>query len=274
MRVTCMWKATGKNRFHVQKYGHPSEFGFKDVIHAWKAERNGIPTSSSPSTSESAPNTSSRWATITTTSTLWAQQIPAVELRRDRAQKDIIGGWAKQRARAQGLPFGNQHPCLARLELDEPAQGADKNGPKAGVPYDGKLTKAGRQGEMVGRARSAGSLRPESSGRSNFQSGPSFHARLHWGNGISSADLAYCQNFYNRTADLIKKYQPDLLYSTTRHPAALARFGRRPQDRGGFLQLESRQVGGGRSEGVLFGKILTDDRRNACVWTSSAACSI
>ena len=26
-------------RFHVEKYGHPSKFGFKDVIHEWKAEK-------------------------------------------------------------------------------------------------------------------------------------------------------------------------------------------------------------------------------------------
>ena len=25
-------------KFHCQKYGHPSKFGFKDVIHQWKAE--------------------------------------------------------------------------------------------------------------------------------------------------------------------------------------------------------------------------------------------
>lgn len=25
-------------RYHVEKYGHPSEFGFKDVINEWKAD--------------------------------------------------------------------------------------------------------------------------------------------------------------------------------------------------------------------------------------------
>jgi hypothetical protein len=25
-------------KYHVQKYGHPSKFGFKDVINEWKAE--------------------------------------------------------------------------------------------------------------------------------------------------------------------------------------------------------------------------------------------
>ena len=26
-------------KYHVQKYGHPSKFGFKDVIHQWKADQ-------------------------------------------------------------------------------------------------------------------------------------------------------------------------------------------------------------------------------------------
>src|SRR6478609_7548521 len=28
-----------QNKYHVQKYGHPSKFGFKDVIPTWKAEK-------------------------------------------------------------------------------------------------------------------------------------------------------------------------------------------------------------------------------------------
>src|SRR5262245_26320721 len=27
-----------QNKFHIQNYGPPSQFGFKDVIHQWKAE--------------------------------------------------------------------------------------------------------------------------------------------------------------------------------------------------------------------------------------------
>jgi alpha-L-fucosidase len=26
-------------KYHLKKYGHPSQFGFKDIIHQWKAER-------------------------------------------------------------------------------------------------------------------------------------------------------------------------------------------------------------------------------------------
>jgi alpha-L-fucosidase len=29
---------SGQNKFHVAHYGSPKDFGFKDVIHEWKAE--------------------------------------------------------------------------------------------------------------------------------------------------------------------------------------------------------------------------------------------
>src|SRR6188474_1489291 len=32
-------EGTDKYKIHLQKYGHPSQFGFKDVIHQWKADK-------------------------------------------------------------------------------------------------------------------------------------------------------------------------------------------------------------------------------------------
>jgi hypothetical protein len=32
-------EGSGQNRSHVARFGHPSEFGFKDVINQWKAEK-------------------------------------------------------------------------------------------------------------------------------------------------------------------------------------------------------------------------------------------
>jgi len=32
-------EGSNKNKFHLEKYGHPSVFGFKDVINEWKAEK-------------------------------------------------------------------------------------------------------------------------------------------------------------------------------------------------------------------------------------------
>jgi hypothetical protein len=56
-------------------------------------------------------------------------------------KKDLIGGWAKA-ARKHGLRFGVSVHASHTWMWYEPAQGADKEGPFAGVPYDGKLTKA------------------------------------------------------------------------------------------------------------------------------------
>ena len=32
-------QGTPQNRYHVRKYGHPSKFGYKDIIPQWKAEK-------------------------------------------------------------------------------------------------------------------------------------------------------------------------------------------------------------------------------------------
>ena len=55
--------------------------------------------------------------------------------------KDIVGTWAKL-AHDAGMPFGVSVHSARAWSWYEDAQGADTNGPLAGVPYDGKLTKA------------------------------------------------------------------------------------------------------------------------------------
>src|ERR1035438_9826672 len=32
-------QGSGQNKYHVANYGHPSEFGYKDIIPLWKAEK-------------------------------------------------------------------------------------------------------------------------------------------------------------------------------------------------------------------------------------------
>jgi len=59
----------------------------------------------------------------------------------------LIGGWAKA-ARKNGLHFGvSVHNGGWTWRWYEPAQGADTDGPLAGVPYDGKLTKSDGKGQ-------------------------------------------------------------------------------------------------------------------------------
>ena len=61
-------QGSAQNKSHIEHYGPPSKFGFKDVIHFGRP-RTGIRKNWSPSTSAPARNTSSHSATTTTTST-------------------------------------------------------------------------------------------------------------------------------------------------------------------------------------------------------------
>jgi alpha-L-fucosidase len=90
--------------FHVKKYGHPSRFGFKDVINDWKAE-NWNPDHlmqlykragaqyfvGMASHHDNFDNYNSKY-----------QPWNSVNM---GPKKDVIGGWAKA-AREQGLRFG------------------------------------------------------------------------------------------------------------------------------------------------------------------------
>jgi len=38
MLATCITKAAIQYKFHLAHYGNPKDYGFKDLIHEWKAE--------------------------------------------------------------------------------------------------------------------------------------------------------------------------------------------------------------------------------------------
>ena len=149
-------------------------------------------------------------------------------------KKDIVGTWAKA-ARDAGLRFGVTVHAARAWSWFEPAQGADKDGPLAGVPYDGKLTKADGKGTWWE------GLDPQDLYAQNHAPG-------------QKPDAAYCTKFYNRTIDLINKYQPGPALLRRRlhqhRPAALRRGPHgRAAHRRPLLQLEPqparRQAGGG-----------------------------
>ena len=130
---------------HLAEYGHPSTNGFKEVIHAWKAEHfdpdrllkfykdNGAKIFMALANHhDNFDNFNSKY-----------QPWNSVNV---GPQKDLIGGWAKA-ARKNGLRFGVSVHASHAWTWYEPAQGADKTGPLAGVPYDGKLTKADGKGQ-------------------------------------------------------------------------------------------------------------------------------
>jgi alpha-L-fucosidase len=254
-----------QGKYHREHYGHPSKFGFKDVINQWKAE-NWDPEKllalykragakyfvALANHHDNFDNFDSKY-----------QPWNSVNL---GPQKDLIGLWAKA-ARANGLRFGVSVHASHAWTWYEIAQGADKKGPLAGVPYDGKLTKADGKGQWWEGLDPQDLYAQNHKPSKNFDNPGNIHGIWGWdaSQGCSIPDAAYCEKFYNRTIDLINKYQPDLLYfDDTALPLwPISDAGLRIA---AHFYNSNMLWHGGKLEAVLNGKILNQQQRKCMVW--------
>ena len=85
------------------------------------------------------------------------------------------------------------------------------------------------------------------------------------GNGVSVPSQNYVTNFYNRTLDVINRYNPDLLYFDVTvlpfYPISDAGL-----KIASHFYNHSMKTHNGKLEAVLFGKILDENQRKALVW--------
>ncbi len=249
--------------WHVAHYGHPSEFGFKDVIHRWRAE-NWDPDKLVALYARAGAQYFVALANHHDNFDLWDSKYQPWNSVRVGPKKDLIAGWAAA-ARAHGLRFGVSVHAAHAWSWYETAQGSDQTGPLAGVPYDGKLTRAD------GRGKWWDGLDPQDLYAQNHVPSPDFRdyksiwSRWNWDNGVSLPDAAYCEKFYNRTMDLINRYQPDLVYfDDTALPLwPVSDAGLRIAAH--FYNSNAARHHG-RNEAVLFGKILDEQQRRCMVW--------
>jgi len=131
-------------KYHVAHYGHPSKFGFKDIINLWHAEKwdseNLIALYK-----KAGAKYFVALANHCDNFDCWDSKYQPWNSMRVGPKKDIVGDWARA-ARAAGLRFGVSVHASHAWSWLEKSQGADKDGPLAGVPFDGKLTRADGKG--------------------------------------------------------------------------------------------------------------------------------
>ncbi len=252
-----------KYKFHLAHYGHPSTNGFKDVIHEWKAEKWN-PDKLLALYKRAGAQYFFALANHHDNFDNWDSKYQPWNSVKLGPQKDLIGGWAKA-ARKNGLRFGVSVHAAHAWTWYEPAQGADKVGPFAGLPYDGKLTKADGQGQWWDGLDPQDLYAQYHGPSAGFEKGSSINTRWNWGNGASQPNAAYCEKFYNRTMDLINKYQPDLVYFDD---TALPLW---PVSDAG-LKIAAHFYNNnmahhrGSNEAVLFGKILDEEQQQCMAW--------
>ena len=251
-----------QNKYHVAHYGPPSQFGFKDVIHLWRAEHFDA-----EKLVALYKKVGAQYFFV------MANHHDNFDLYDSRYQpwnsvqvgphRDIVGEFARA-AHAQGLPFGVSVHAAHAWSFYEIARSADKTGPFAGVPYDGKLTKADGPGKWWDGLDPQELYAQNHTPSLNFSDAKSIHGQWNWGNGASLPDQAYCDKFYNRTLDLVHKYQPDLIYfdddALPLWPVSDAGL----KIAADFYNFNLRQHGG-KLEAVLFGKMLSASQQKCLV---------
>lgn len=129
-------EGTRQYRIHLRKYGHPSQFGYKDLIPLWKAE-NFDPMA----LMERYAHAGGRYFMAQASHHDHFFNYPTAHSRFNSVQmgpnKDICGLW-KQAADQFGLPFGISEHIAGSYTWTASNKGSDRDGPFKGVPYDGR----------------------------------------------------------------------------------------------------------------------------------------
>ena len=169
---------------HLKTYGHPSEFGYKDLIPLWKAE-NFDPDKLVKLFKKAGARYFTPVAVHHDNFDLWDSKHHQWNAVNMGPKKDIIGMWRKATL-DNGLRFGVTTHLSRSYSWLNTAKGSDSTGPFKGVPYDGN--------------------NPE------FES---FYHQKHDDTHFDSPESPpkeWKENWKRRMIDLIDNYQPDLLY--------------------------------------------------------------
>jgi len=243
------------NKWHVQNYGHPSKAGFKEVINDWKAQ-NWDPEKLVALYKRAGAQYFFAMANHHDNLDMWDSKYQEWNTTRVGPKKDIITGWAKA-AKDNHLPFGLSVHASHAWTFYETAQGADTSGVYKGIPYDGKLTKENGKGTWWD------GLDPQELYAQNHALSKGWD--WDWKGLATTPSQAYCEKFYNRTMDLINKYNPDLIYfddtALPLYPASDAGL-----KIAAHYYNHNMATHKGKLEAVLFGKILTADQKKCMVW--------
>lgn len=180
-----------QNDFQVGHYGPPSRFGYKDLCPQWTL-LNWDPEELIQRYKRAGARIFVALANHHDSFDTWNSRHQPWNAVNIGPHRDVVGTWAAA-ARNQGLRFGVTVHQARNWWWFQTSHGADKNGPLAGVPYDGDLTAA------EGKSQWWQGLDPQ---------------RLYGPKHPLDAlpDISYVKNFYDRTRDLIDQHDPDLLY--------------------------------------------------------------
>lgn len=172
-------------KFHLEHYGHPSRFGYKDIIPLWKAE-NWEPETLIRRYKKAGAKYFVGLGCHCDNFDCWNSKHHRWNSVNFGPRKDVVGLW-RQAARKHGLRFGVTEHMAWSYSWFNVNKGADKKGPLAGVPYDGNDPK---YQDLYHE--------PHPENLAQYPQNPS---------------EAWKRSWFNRMKDLIDQHRPDLVYT-------------------------------------------------------------
>lgn len=181
-------------QFHVNNFGHPSEYGYKDICHNWVIDK-WDPESLMDLFVEMGARYFVAMGVHHDNFDCWNSAYQPWNSVNVGPKQDIVGTWEKL-ARSHGLRFGigfHNTPARTWGQFMSVRYTSDKSGPKQGVPYDALQTILDGKGK--------------------------------WWEGLDPVDLygpvhdrkdplhsPFSNQFMWRIDDAISKYHPDMIY--------------------------------------------------------------
>lgn len=177
-------QGSGHNRYHLAHYGHPSVFGYKDIIPLWHAEK-WDPARLMTLYKKAGAKYFVSMGSHHDNFFLWNSKLHRWNAVNMGPHRDVVGTWQRE-AKKNGLRFGVSEHLGASFTWFQASHGADKTGEKAGVPYDGADP---RYADLYHEAAA-----PDDTG---------------W----YSKNPKWQREWYSEIKELVDNYHPDLLYS-------------------------------------------------------------
>nr|WP_294897641.1 alpha-L-fucosidase [uncultured Pedobacter sp.] len=175
---------------HLKRYGHPSKFGYKDIIPLWKAQKwdpNQLMALYKKAGAKYFVSMGSHHDNFF----LWDSRIHRWNSVKMGPHKDVVGLW-QIAAKKEGLRFGVSEHLAASYNWFQTSHDADTSGAFKGVPYDGDNS--------------------EFDDLYHPKADPS--DRKNW----LTNNEQWHKEWYNDVKELVDTYHPDLLYSDSGLP--------------------------------------------------------
>jgi alpha-L-fucosidase len=177
---------------HVKTYGHPTKFGYMDVIATWKADKFDPEHLMDLYVKAGAKYFCSMGVHHDNFDMWDSTYQPRWNAAKAGPKKDIVGLW-RDAARKRGLRFAVSEHLSNSYNWFSTSHGSDKTGPLAGVSYDGVDPKFAD----LYHALPADYKISTATGAAMSRNAPD----------------SWKQLYFKRIKELVDKYQPDLLYT-------------------------------------------------------------